>query len=348
MLRRRAGAALHRRDNVGAPPPKAATGSNSFLRPKLSRRLIGILLARRAQRRIAAVHETVGRIVEGQLRERLPMRGTRDELDKLAGAVNGMLDEIERLVEEIRGVGDNIAHDLRTPLTRVRTRLERGREEARTREEFQAVIDRATIGVDKALAVVTAVLRIGEIEHGRRRAAFAAVDLADVLRDAAELYDPWAEEKGVWLRLDLAPARPVLGDRDLLLEAVGNLVDNAVKFAPTATEVLLSLAQGPAGPCLRVVDRGPGIPSAERERVLQRFYRAEKSRTVEGSGLGLSLVMAVATLHGFRLRITEANPGCVVEFACPAAAGGISPNQVVESGSPSRRAEAEQHAAQLP
>ena len=282
----------------------------------------GALLARRGQRRIAGIHEAVGRIMQGQFRERLPRRAASDELDKVAAAVNGMLDRIEQLVEEIRGVGDSIAHDLRTPLTRVRTRLERSRDEARTREEFQAASDRAIASVDQALAVVSAVLRIGEIEHGRRRAAFAPVDLAGVLRDAAELYEPVAEEKGMALRLDLAPGAPagcreVPGDRDLLLEAVGNLLDNAIKFAPPGTEVALSLSAGPDGARMRVADQGPGIPPAERERVLQRFYRTEKSRTVEGSGLGLSLVAAVASLHGFRVGIGGGDAGCVVEIECP-------------------------------
>ncbi len=284
----------------------------------------GSVLARRGQRRIAALHEAVGKIMQGHLHERLPVRGASDELDKLAVAVNGMLGQIERLVGDIRGVGDSMAHDLRTPLTRVRTRLERSRDEARTREEFQAAADRAIIAVDQALAVITAVLRIGEIEHGRRQAAFAPVDLAEVLRDAAELYEPVAEERGVALRLHLGPSRPVEGDHDLLLEAVGNLVDNAVKFAPAGTEVLLEVGGTPEGACLRIADRGPGILLAEREQVLQRFYRAEKSRTVEGSGLGLSLVAAVVALHGFRLRISGSDPGCVVEIVCPIEGKGMA------------------------
>lgn len=280
----------------------------------------GAVLAWRGQRRIAAVHEAIGRIVQGHLRERLPTRGGADELDNVAAAVNGMLDRIEQLVEEIRGVGDSIAHDLRTPLTRVRTRLERSRDEAVTREEFQAAADRAIASVDQALAVVSAVLRIGEIEHGQRRAAFAPVDLGGLLRDAAELYEPVAEEKGVRLHLRIAAGSVVPGDRDLLLEAVGNLLDNAVKFTPSGTDVALSLYGGPDGACIRVADNGPGILPSERTRVLRRFYRTEKSRTVEGSGLGLSLVAAVASLHGFRLRIGGSEAGCVVELACCSAA----------------------------
>ena len=279
--------------------------------------LAGSILAVRAQRRIASVHEAVGRIMQGQIRERLPVRGTNDDLDRLAAAVNGMLGEIEYLVEEIRGVGDSIAHDLRTPLTRVRTRLERCRDEANTREEFQTAADRAIASVDQALGVVSAVLRIGEIEHGRRRAAFAPVDLAEVLADVAELYEPFAEEKGLVLTLHLTAGGPVTGDRDLLLEAVGNLVDNAIKFAPPGTDVRLCLTGEPDGIRLSVIDQGPGIPVTERARVLQRFYRGEKSRTIAGSGLGLSLVAAVATLHASRLEISGGETGCVVEIMFP-------------------------------
>ena len=142
------------------------------------------------------------------------------------------------------------------------------------------------------------------------------MDLAGLLRDAAELYEPVAEEKGVTLRLRMAAASAVPGDRDLLLEAVGNLLDNAVKFTPAGTDVTLSLYGGPDGACIRVADSGPGILPEERKRVLRRFYRTEKSRTVEGSGLGLSLVAAVVSLHGFRLRIGGSEAGCVVEIAC--------------------------------
>jgi signal transduction histidine kinase len=280
--------------------------------------LAGTLLAMRAQRRLASVHEAIGRIMMGQLSERLPVRSPGDDLDRLAGAVNGMLSEIQRLIEQIHGIGNNIAHDLRTPLTRVRTRLERSRDEARTPEAFQAATDRAITSVDQALAVVSAVLRIGEIEHGRQRAAFGPVALAEVLRDAAELYEPLADEKDVTLTLRIGPAAAIFGDRDLLLEAIGNLVDNAVKFAPPGTEVSLSLVSDTAGARFCVADQGPGIPLAERERVLQRFYRADRSRTVAGSGLGLSMVSAVLALHGFQMHISDADPGCKVEVTCPA------------------------------
>jgi signal transduction histidine kinase len=277
----------------------------------------GTLIAWRAQRRIAALDEAIGHIVRGKLDARLPVLGAGDNLDRVAIAVNGMVQEIERLVTEIRGVGDSIAHDLRTPLTRVRMRLERAREEAATREEFQVAIDRIIVSVDQALAVITAMLRIGEIEHGRRQAAFRSVDLASVLQSAAELYEPLAEESGIGLVLDIKPARPVTGDPDLLLEAMGNLLDNAIKYGPPGTDVTLALDEHDSTIIVRVIDCGAGIPLAERDRVLQRFYRSERSRTVQGSGLGLSLVEAITRLHGFKIDIGDAKPGCDVRLICP-------------------------------
>ena len=277
----------------------------------------GTLLARRARSRIASVHEAVGRIMAGRLEERLPVRGSGDDLDRLATAVNGMLQEIERLFGEIRGVGDSIAHDLRTPLTRVRTRLERSLDESRTLEAFQVSTEKAITSVDQVLAVVSAVLRIGEIEHGRRRAAFAPVDMPDVLRDAIELYEPLAEDKAVELLLDAPAAPSVTGDRELLLEAVGNLLDNAIKYTPPGSSVRVSLTRAGSNLHLRITDEGPGIAEVDRERVLQRFFRTERSRQIEGSGLGLSLVAAIVTLHGFKILLTGADPGCVVNLICP-------------------------------
>ncbi len=295
----------------------------------------GMLLARRAQRRIGTVHQAVNRIMAGALQERLPILGTGDELDKVSAAVNRMLDQMERLVEDLRAVGDNIAHDLRTPLTHVRMRLERSRDEAQTVDEFRLASDRTIAAVDAALAVVGAILRIGEMEHGPRRAAFAPMDLAGIVAETVELYEPIAEDRGIRLTLALTAHPTVMGDRDLMVEAVGNLLDNAVKFAPPGSVVTVALDQSGSVAMLRVADRGPGIPSAERDRVLQRFYRMEKSRTVDGSGLGLSLVAAIMTLHGFMLRIGDADPGCVVQITCP----DVLPGAVTETVSDATKTE---------
>lgn len=282
----------------------------------------GLLLAYRTQRRVRAAHEALSQVMQGRLGERLPVRGADDEFDRLAASVNAMLEELERLVEEVRGVGDAIAHDLRTPLTRARAKLERSRDLVPT-PDLQDAIDHTLAGLDQTLAIITAVLRIGEIEHGRRRAAFEPVRLDTLLQEVVELYDPIAEEKGVRIFADLkAELPPTIADKDLLFEAVANLIDNAIKFAPAGGWVRLGLTARADTLVIKVEDNGPGIPPAERDQVLKRFFRSERSRHTEGSGLGLSLVAAVARLHDFSVMIAANDSGgCVVEVACPAASG---------------------------
>jgi signal transduction histidine kinase len=277
--------------------------------------VIGMVLSSRAHDRLSEVNRRIRRIVAGDLRERLPTRGHDDPFDRLALSVNGMLGEIEALIHEISGVGDDIAHDLRTPLTRVRIRLERGRQHAATLEELRVVTDQAIAGLDQSLAIITALLRIAEIEHSRRLEGFSKVPLAPLLREVGDLYDPIAEDKRVTLRVEAADDATVHGDRDLLFEAVANLVDNAVKFTPEGGRVELALARREGETAIRVSDTGPGISEIEREAVTKRFYRSDKSRRTEGLGLGLSLVAAIVKLHGFRLTIS-AGPGCTVEIVC--------------------------------
>jgi signal transduction histidine kinase len=278
----------------------------------------GVLLSRRAQKRVEEVNERVQRIVAGDLRERLPTRGVGDPFDKLASMVNGMLDKIEALIHQIAGVGDDIAHDLRTPLTRVRVGLERGRANSRTLAEAQATLDRAIGGLDQALAIVTALLRIAEIEHSQRFAGFSKVALAVIVREVCDLYEPIAEEKGVRVLVQASEDPTVHGDRDLLLEAIANLVDNAVKFTPAGGRVELALINRDGECGVRISDTGPGISEDEREIVLRRFYRSDRSRQTQGVGLGLSLAAAIVKLHGFRLTMT-AGPHCTVEITCPRA-----------------------------
>jgi len=224
--------------------------------------------------------------------------------------------QLEEALQEAKVVGDNIAHDLRTPLTRVRIRLERGREHASTLEEFRAVADQAIAGLDQLLTTITALLRITEIEHSRRRERFGEVQLAPLIREVGDLYGPIAEDKGVTLWAEAPDGATVQGDRDLLFEAVVNLVDNAVKFTPEGGRVELVLLCKEGETVIRVIDTGPGIPEIEREAVTQRFYRSDKSRNTKGLGLGLSMVAAIIKLHDFRFRIS-AGPGCTAEIACP-------------------------------
>jgi signal transduction histidine kinase len=276
---------------------------------------IGMVLSLRAHDRIMEVNRRIQLIVAGDLRERLPTRGGDDPFDQLAVSVNRMLGEIETLIQEIAGTGDNIAHDLRTPLTRVRVRLERGRAHATTLEELRSAVDQAIGGLDQSLVIITALLRIAEIEHSRRREGFGEVRLVPLLREVGDLYDPIAEDKGVTLLVEAADETAIRGDRDLLFEAVANLVDNAVKFTPAGGRVELALLRRNGETVVQVRNTGPGIPATEREAVTKRFYRSDKSRGTEGMGLGLSLVAAIIKLHGFRLTIAD-GPGCTAEIAC--------------------------------
>src|SRR6202165_2125284 len=277
--------------------------------------VIGMVLSVRAQKRVAVFNTLVRRIVAGDLRQRLPTRGLDHPFDKLAEIANGMLDEIEAVVQEMAGVGNEIAHDLRTPLPRVRLALERGRANARTLEELQAVTDRAISGVDHSLTIIMKLLRIAEIEYGGRLASFGKVALADLVREVGDLYEPIAEDKHITLQVASGDDATVRGDRDLLLEAVANLVDNALKFTPAGGCVELALVHGNNESIVRVSDSGPGIQDNERKAVTRRFYRSDKSRNTFGFGLGLSLVAAIVKLHGFRLTIAT-GPGCVAEIAC--------------------------------
>jgi signal transduction histidine kinase len=280
---------------------------------------VGVFLSLRAQRRIEEVNSKIQRVVAGELRERLPARGTDDPFDKLAALVNGMLGEIEILVRRLAGVGDDIAHDLRTPLTRVRVSLERARQKAGNLDELRKSVDQALVGLDQSLAIITALLRISEIEHNRRMDGFRDVALGEIVREVGDLYEPIAEDKNVDFAVRAEANTTVHGDRDLLFEAIANLVDNAVKFTPQGGRVELSLLRNGNEAVVRVCDTGPGIPADESELVTRRFYRSDKSRRDPGLGLGLSLVSAIAKLHGFSLKIS-AGPGCVAELAGQSAA----------------------------
>jgi signal transduction histidine kinase len=275
--------------------------------------LAGAWLSIRAQRRVEEVNQRVQRIVAGELRERLPEGGTDDPFARLAGIVNGMLDEMETMINALAGVGNDIAHDLRTPLTRVRLALERGRTHAATLEDLQEITDKAIAGIDQSLAIVTALLRLTEIENNRRMAGFGEVALDEILREVCDVYEPIAEDKRIALGVVIERNVQVWGDRDLLFEAVANLVDNAVKFTPSGGRVELALEAEDGTALVRVSDTGPGIREQEREAVLRRFYRSDKMRNTPGVGLGLSLVAAIVKLHGFRLIVGPA-PGGRIEI----------------------------------
>ena len=273
----------------------------------------GVWASLRTTARIAEFQRILDRIMDGSLGERLPVSGRRDTLDILAASVNRTVEQVACLVGEVRGVGDSIAHDLRTPLARMRTRLEGGRRRAASLAELDAVASQAIADLDQCFAIITALLRIGEIEAAQRRSGFSGVSLNAIVAEVADLYQPMAELRGLRFETRAEAGQTVLGDRDLLFEAVANLTDNAMKFAPGSGEVRLELSGGPSGPVLRVSDSGEGIPAGEREAVLRRFYRAERTGRVDGSGLGLSLVAAILRLHGFPLRMLDVPPGFAME-----------------------------------
>lgn len=273
-----------------------------------------IVLGTREQKRVAEMSTRVQRIVAGELQQRLPASGTDEPLDRLATLVNGMLDEIEMLVQGLASVGDDIAHDLRSPLTALRIGLDRARANAKSVEDWQMAVDKAIARIDHAISIVAALLRIREIEQVRRTDGFGNVALADLVGEIGELYEPFAEEKRIELRVRTESELIVRGDRDLLFEAVANLLDNAIKFTPERGRIDVCLTSRGNDGFVRVTDTGPGVREDERELVVQRFYRSDRSRHIKGLGLGLSLVAAIVKLHGFRFDILP-GPGFVAEIA---------------------------------
>ena len=269
----------------------------------------GLLMTRSMTRRLDQINQTSREIMAGHLSRRIPLSGSGDDFDRLGGSLNAMLDEIEYLMDGIRHVSDNVAHDLRTPLTRLRNRLEQLRADLGTESPHLAELERAIGDADQLLNTFGALLRIARIEAGGHRARRVAVDLGALVTDAADLYGAVAEERALALDTLVSGAPLVQGDRDLLFQALVNLVDNAVKYTPRGGRVTLQAGVDDGSAFLRVADSGPGVPVENREKVLQRFYRLERSRSTPGSGLGLSLVAAVAQAHQAVLLLEDSSPG---------------------------------------
>ena len=281
----------------------------------------GIVLSRRALARIETINRTGDLIMAGEFDRRIPLKGSGDEFDRLAQNLNAMLDQIERLMAGMRQVTDNIAHDLRSPLGRLRSRIEMALIEEPSTERYREVLQQTIGEADHLLATFTALLDIAEAEAGSPRAQLAPLDLAAFARDLADLYEPVAEEKGLTLTLDAGSAPvEVRGDRHMLSRAIANLVENALKYTPAGGTVRVAVTPDGAMARLTVADNGPGIPAEERERVFDRFYRLEASRTTEGNGLGLSLARAVVRLHGGTITLEDNGPGLRAVVALPLAA----------------------------
>lgn len=269
----------------------------------------GYFISRNMLRRIEAINRTSREVMAGGLEKRVPVTGSGDELDQLAGNLNAMLAQIERLITGMRQVTENIAHDLRSPLNRIRSRLEVTLMEEPDSEGYREAIRETIEESERLLGTFNALLEIARAESSQGADALKPVDLSVVVRNASELYEALAEEKGQAFTAELAPDLKIAGDENLLSQAVGNLLDNAIKYTPGGGTVSVSASMQGEGIELTVADSGPGIPMDKREDVLNRFVRLEESRSSPGSGLGLSLVQAVALLHRAELSLEDNSPG---------------------------------------
>jgi signal transduction histidine kinase len=282
----------------------------------------GVFVARRVLRRIDGMTATSERIMAGDLSGRLPVAGTKDEFDRLALSLNAMLERIEALMVGLKHVSDNIAHDLKTPLTRLRNRAEEALRTAKSDSDYRAAIEATIEESDGLIRTFDALLLIARAEAGQAREHMTDFDAADVANSVADLYEPLAEESGLALKVEAAGPLPIHGSRELISQAVANLVDNAIKYgkpeiAGVPPEILVRAEREGGATRVIVADRGPGVPEADRARVLDRFVRLEASRSRPGAGLGLSLAAAVARLHGGEIRLEDNLPGLRVVLTLP-------------------------------
>jgi signal transduction histidine kinase len=284
--------------------------------------LVGLFLGWRFMARVDAITETCERVIAGRLNERIPLRDRGDEWDRLARAINEMLDRISALLENLRQVSSDVAHDLRTPLTRLRNRLEEARSRAGNMEDCSNAMARAIDDTDQVITLFGAVLRISQVESGSRIQAFAPVCLTDLLEKIYELYLPVAEDFRHPLSRRLQAGVSMQGDEELLTQMFSNLVENAIRHTPGGTHLRLELASVDGFAVAHVIDDGPGVPCEERDKVLRRYYRLSTSRSTEGHGLGLSLVAAIAQLHGAKVELLDGNPGLQVRVAFSQGPGG--------------------------
>lgn len=282
--------------------------------------LASILVTRRTVGRIEAINSTTRRIMGAGLDERIPLRGSHDEWDELASNLNSMLDRIEQLIIEVKQVSDSIAHDLRTPLSRMRARLEKASGKAcRDEQNYDGLISELIGDLDGVLRIFSAIMRVSQIERLDQTAPFGTADLSIITTEVAELFDAAAEEKSSRLSLQAERNVMIRGDRDLLFDAIANLIDNAIKHGGDRGAVSVQVKTNEEGAVLSIADVGPGIPESERSNVFRRFYRLEQSRCTPGNGLGLSLVAAVARAHRAQMRLQDNLPGLIVELQFPAA-----------------------------
>jgi signal transduction histidine kinase len=280
---------------------------------------VGLITRRALMSRVHSIRRTVSAIIHGDLKHRLPTHLNDDELNTLSRTINGMLDQIELLVHGVRNVSNSIAHDLRTPLAELRSRLEQLALIRPSSEETYTEIDGAVADVDRVIRIFDALLRLAEIDAGLRRSGFVSLDVSDLAANAVEFYDPAAELKGIDLKFQSDGPLWIAGDPVLLAQALSNLIDNALKYAPQNGSIEVAVRnRGAASAEISVSDNGPGIDAAEKSKVMERFYRGDASRGTPGVGLGLSLVQAVAKLHGSVLELYDQAPGLRVVLTMPA------------------------------
>jgi signal transduction histidine kinase len=306
----------------------------------------GVLIRRELLSKVHGIRRTVLAIMQGDLRHRLPVRQSGDELDTLSQTINGMLDHIEHLVRGISDVSNSIAHDLRTPLAELRSRLEDISLTRPPPAETFAEIESALADVDRVIRIFNALLRLAEIDTGARRSGFVRIDAAAVTAEVVEFYAPAAEEKGIAFSFQTDGDAPVAGDPVLLAQAVNNLIDNALKFVGERGAIGVAVARrGDGAVTITVADNGPGISEAQRPQVVGRFVRGDTSRGTPGVGLGLSIVDAVARLHGGALRLGDNHPGLRAQMLLPGAADTSSLEQAGAAPMQGARDEAPPHAA---
>jgi signal transduction histidine kinase len=279
----------------------------------------GIFFSVQFMRRIDAIARTCQSIIAGKFTDRIPLRGSGDELDTLSVAINNMLDRISTLLDNLRQVSSDVAHDLRTPLTHLRNRLEEARQKSVTTDDYAAVVSHAIDDTDHLLVIFSALLRISQIESGSRLAAFSTLSLTDILERIYDMYGPVAEDEHHVLQHDIQKDVRIRGDGELLTQMFSNLIENAIRHTPSGTRILIRLAVSGNTVAASVEDNGPGIPLGEYDKVFRRFYRLTSSRSTPGYGLGLALVAAIANLHNAKIELSDNHPGlrCVISFDYP-------------------------------
>ena len=275
---------------------------------------IGAFFARRASQRFERVHDAIVRFMNGELDSRLPAVNEGGDIDKVTRAVNLMLDEIARLLEQLKSVGDNIAHDLRTPLAVASAKIERALNNASGVEQLREALEGALDQIRKVSTAISAILRVSAIENSARKTKFSDFDLAVVCAQLLDFYEPLAESKGLTMIAKADKPVPIRGDQDLMREALSNLIDNAIKFTPAGGAVRIEARMCDGRPFVRISDTEIGIPPHERTRIFDRFYRGQQSGKSPGHGLGLSIAETIARLHGFKLTVEDNNPGARFEL----------------------------------